>query len=471
MEGSMAAVDMPSGETLVEKKSGSSSPKEDISPGMLTYSMVSCIIQGFCVLLAVHSSFMLGGMASDALKVSNIAGTVVYLLEGASCLFNIIVFWSNAVRPWLTVVVSFMQAVGSIAQIVVLQTMTGESGKYAYLAVVGFIGLVFGCNGIASFAVAAFGPVNNLGPFTFGYALGGVLPFVFSTILRTTYYTGHDADSVKGLMSWMLGFLALMSAVSATNMMIYLTREPIRKHYEQIKLDGISTVKCTFRSAIKGLRHAWKIVLIECISYITLLSFYPGIIPSAMKMDVGRRVMLIGVFQISETFGRGVAVFVDNKWLPCNTLNRIIALVISNLGTAGFLVMCTIYHDNVFMGNIVVITIGVITFGAVGGYCNSFSDKSIEGELPPQLEQEVVVSTTTVFRIIVSFLCAIGGFLSTVIVTAFPDHNAAAAAAAAAAAKAGEMGAQAAQTLGEAGAGLGDAAAQAAAAAKAGLAA
>ncbi|GBE62520.1 nucleoside transporter [Babesia ovata] len=442
MDDTVATVDMSSGENFVEKHASNESPKEKLSRGMLAYSMISCICQGFCVLLCVHSSFMLAGMASDAFGVSNFAGMVVYLLEGASCLFNIIVFWCNAVKPWLPVVVSFAQALASIAQIIVLQMCEGDTGKYAYLAVVGVFGLIFGCNGISSFALAAFGPVNNLGPFTFGYALGGVLPFVFSTILRTTVYTGTDAASVKGMMSWMLGFLAVMSTVSATNMVIYLTREPIKRHYEQIKLDGISTVKCTFRSAIKGLRHAWRIVLIECISYTTLLGFYPGIIPSAMKMEVGRRVMLIGIFQISETFGRGTAVFIDNKWLPCNNLNRIIGLVISNIGTAGFLVLCTIYHDNAFLGNIVVITIGVITFGAVGGYCNSFSDKSIEGELPPELEREVRVSTTTVFRIIVSFLCTLGGFLSTLLVKAFPDHTEALkAAAAAAAAKAGEAGA------------------------------
>ncbi|GIX64875.1 CLN3 protein domain-containing protein [Babesia caballi] len=423
MDSNASSVDMPpSALKSVDDCEKSDNPA--LSPQMEKYMMFSAICQGFCVLLNLHSIFMLSNMAPVALGVENFSGKIVFILEFFACTINTLLFWMNAVKPWFTVGACIVQGAANIAQIVVIATLSGTTGMYAYLGVTAALGVIFGCNSMTSFAMMAFGPVNHLGAFSFGFALGGVVPFFFSSILQNTAFTGNTVEDVRGMMYCIMGFVAAMSIISGVNLAFYLSREQISKHYNRIKVEGISTVKCTFRAALKGLKYTWKIVLVDLISYVNLLSFYPGVVPGAMPMDIGRKIMLIGIFQISETVGRFMAVFIDRRWLLCNSLDRVIVLAVCNVGTSVFLVCSTLFYSNVFMGHIVVVTIGVITLGLVGGYCNSFADKSIEENVPKTLEQNVVVSTTTVFKIVASVFCAVGSLISTFLVKAFPDGGA-----------------------------------------------
>ncbi|ORM41311.1 uncharacterized protein BXIN_0815 [Babesia sp. Xinjiang] len=394
--------------------------KQDVGP-YRSYMIFSAICQGFCVMINLHSIFMLAGMAPTVFNVGNFAGVVAFTLEAGACSVNTLIFWMNALKPWLAVLVCVLQGLGNVFQIVVVATTEGERGKYFYIAGTAILGIIFGLNSMTSFALMAFGPENLLGPFSFGFAIGGVVPFCFSTILQNTIFTGKEVGNARGIMYCILGFVVIMSVVSAINLAIFFTRDPIKKHYLDIKHQGITSIKCTFRLAFKGLKYAWRIVLIQFISYVNILTFYPGVVPVSMNMDMGRKVMLIGVFQISETLGRGIAVFVNPRWLPCNTLNRVLALTICNVGTTVFLFCATIYKTVESINHIAVVTIGIITFGMVGGYCNSYADKSIEGEVPRHLDQDVIVSTTTVFKIIVSVFCALGSLTSTFLVAAISD--------------------------------------------------
>nr|BAN65877.1 hypothetical protein [Babesia bovis] len=329
------------------------------------YMMLTAISQGFCVMLNLHVMFMMSGMAPAVLGVENFASLVVFTLEGAALLVNIIIFWMNPLKPWFTVFLCLIQAVGNAFQIFVVSKFEGTLGKGLYLGGTAALGAIFGSNIITSFTFIAFGPVNHLGAFSFGFAIGGIVPFTLSVILQ-------------------------------------------------------NTVKCTFRDAMKGLKYAWKIVVVQFLSYMNLLTFYPGVVPSCMDLPLNRKIMLIGVFQISETVGRGIAVFIEKKYLLCNTLTKVMVLTVANIGTAIFLLCAILYHQIVFLNNIVSITIGIITLGAVGGYCNSFADRCIREEIPEDLGKEVTVSATTVFRIIVTGFCVLGSLGSTFLVPAIP---------------------------------------------------
>ncbi|EDO05808.1 putative integral membrane protein [Babesia bovis T2Bo] len=384
------------------------------------YMMFTAISQGFCVMLNLHVMFMMSGMAPAVLGVENFASLVVFTLEGAALLVNIIIFWMNPLKPWFTVFLCLIQAIGNAFQIFVVSKFTGTLGKGLYLGGTAALGAIFGSNIITSFTFIAFGPVNHLGAFSFGFAIGGIVPFTLSVILQNTVFTSNSADDVRKSMYCIISFVICMSIVSAINLAIYFTRASIKEHYKRVEAEGLSTVKCTFRDAMKGLKYAWKIVVVQFLSYMNLLTFYPGVVPSCMDLPLNRKIMLIGVFQISETVGRGIAVFIEKKYLLCNTLTKVMVLTVANIGTAIFLLCAILYHQIVFFNNIVSITIGIITLGAVGGYCNSFADRCIREEIPEDLGKEVTVSATTVFRIIVTGFCVLGSLGSTFLVPAIP---------------------------------------------------
>ncbi|GFE55489.1 nucleoside transporter [Babesia ovis] len=384
------------------------------------YMLFTAICQGFCVMINVHVMFMLSNMAPTVLKVENFAGYIALSMEVAALVVDFIIFWLNSLKPWLTVILCMLQAMVNVMQIIVITLSHSNTGKVLYLIGTAMLGMIYGGNIMTSFAFIAFGPVNHLGAFSFGFAIGGVVPFVLSTILQNFVFTGSSIDDVRHTMYCIMGFVIAISIITAINLSIYFTRPAVKEHYERVKKDGISSVKCTLRNAWKGLKYAWRIVLCQFISYITILTFYPGIVPGSMNLVLKRRVMLVGVFQLSETFGRGIAVFIDRKYLPCNNLNRVIVLAICNISVALFLMCSAIFYDTVFMSHIAVITIGIITFSAIGGYCNSFADRSIKEEIPDHLEKEVIVSTTTVFKIIVTIFCALGSLTSTFLVPAIP---------------------------------------------------
>ncbi|KAK1442326.1 hypothetical protein BgAZ_403560 [Babesia gibsoni] len=405
----MDAVEIPMEKAVSARKDGGHG--KAISSYMHKWMVYLAIVQGFSVMLNLNVVFMLSSTAPKALGVDPFSTWIVLILELTTCIANTLLFWMNPVKPWLTVMVSYVQAVVYIIQMLVVQFMKDTSGMAMYLICTAMCGAIFGCNSMTSFGFVAFGPVNHLGSLSFGCALGGVVPFLFSTVFQFTLFADNTVESTKALMHTIMGFVVALSVVSGLNLTVYLRNPDIKRHYEQAEIDGISTAKCTFRSALKGLKYTWKIVLLDFINYTNILIFYPSIVPISMNLKGEYVVMLIGIFQMCDTIGRFMAVYINPRWLPCNTLNKVVILSICNLASSAFLLCCTLL-DTPFFRHIVTITFGVVTFATIGGYCCSFSDRSIGEHVPTHLDKEVIVSTTSVFKIIVSVFCAISGFVA-----------------------------------------------------------
>ncbi|KAK1936016.1 hypothetical protein X943_000951 [Babesia divergens] len=419
MDTSPKVLEIPKDEVVMEDDE-TIVPEKKYSQSMLNYMTLLAIMQGFAALINLNVVFMLAGMVPKALNVHPFSTTVVFIFEGVACVVNTIIFWTNPLKPWLTVSICYVQAAAHVFQIIVASLVNSSVGKYMYLFGTAVCGAAFGCNCMTSFALVAFAPVNKLGAFSFGCALGGVVPFLFSTAVQFTFFADETVASTKGMMCSMMTFVIILSVACAINLTIYLNNEDIKRHYAQVHSDGITSVKCTLRAAARGMKYTWKIVVIQFISYINILTFYPSILPLSMWVEFSYRIVLIGVFQFCDTLGRAIGVFVDPKWLPCNTLDRVIILATCNLGTTAFLVCSTIFHKT-FLGKFGVILVGFIVFATVGGYCNSYADKSIGEHVPKHLDKETVVSTTSVFSIIISVFCATGSLIASFLVKAFPE--------------------------------------------------
>ncbi|KAK2196192.1 hypothetical protein BdWA1_002792 [Babesia duncani] len=369
------------------------------------------MMQGMVLMLVMNACYLTSTMIHIVLDVEAFGALITLVFHGFILLADLIIFWVNPLMPWVTAGFNLIQGTCCLFLMTVISITNGVHGKLFFLAVIGLLGSIFGMSNITTFALVNFAPINYLGSFSFGLALGGLIPYLITTLLRYVIVPGKCECVYYYRMLFLIGLVCLMTFVNGIVLLVYLESPPIKNHYNRMITQEAGSVKCTFRNGCKGLPYCWVLLLINAILLLNLFTFFPGIIPGIWDVSVNTKVQMIGIIQVGLIITRGYAVFMPKK---AQIKNKYVVLLIAstNFAISSYFVLEIMYFKNMLLSTLPARITAISLLALNCGYCLAYTMTNLDDSIPRSLSTDVRTSTTMMFGVAIDIFYALGSFIS-----------------------------------------------------------